>query len=244
MQTQKGPHASATPSSSAKRPKTKRKLFPDTGHSDANWIVSYADMMTLLCVFFILMFTLANPDPEKMEKLKKDTTHFFGGQYRIPYENIVEKLREVVKEKNLEKNVVVEADESGVKVTFMGTLFFNSGKAELLPEGLDILERMGEVAKEEAPGFKVVVEGHTDDVPIESQVYPSNWELSGARASRVIRKFETMGFDRSLLNAIGYADTRPVKPNRDPNGNAIPVNQAENRRVVLRLVKVNIGSTK
>jgi chemotaxis protein MotB len=68
-------------------------------------------------------------------------------------------------------------------------------------------------------------------------MFPSNWELSGARAARVVRMFETMGFDRRQLQAIGYADTKPLVPNRDAQGAAIPQNQAQNRRVVLRVIR-------
>jgi chemotaxis protein MotB len=206
-------------------------------HSDSNWIVSYADMMTLLCVFFVLMYSLSKPDVKKLEEIKKETTKYFGGAYKVPFENLVDKIRELAKAKGLEKIVTIEADESGVSATFHGTIFFESGRAELLPDGLDILSKMGDVIKREAPGFKIVVEGHTDDNPIKSPIYPSNWELSGARASRVIRMFESMGFDRKLLTGIGYSDTRPVLPNRDANNAALPLNQSQNRRVVLRVLR-------
>lgn len=206
-------------------------------HGDGNWIISYADMMTLLCVFFVLMYSLSSPDPRKIEEVKRQTVQYFGGAYKLPFQNLVEKLKAVVKEKGLEKVVNVEADETGVSATFRGTVFFDSGKAELLPEGSEMLSKLGQVLKQEAPGFKVVVEGHTDDTPIESKLFPSNWELSGGRASRVIRMFESMGFERKLLTAIGYGDTRPVAPNRDEKGVVLPRNQSENRRVVLRVLK-------
>lgn len=206
-------------------------------HSDSNWIVSYADMMTLLCIFFILMYTLSRPDPKKIEELRKETSHYFGGVYKLPFQALADTIKKVIKENGLEKIVGIESDETGVTATFHGAVFFDSGKAELLPQGVDVLQKLGAILKKQAPDFKIIVEGHTDDVPIVSQLFPSNWELSGARASRVIRMFESMGFNPSRLTAIGYADTRPVAPNQDAKGIPIPANRAQNRRVVMRILK-------
>lgn len=206
---------------------------------EGNWIISYADMMTLLCVFFVLMYSMANPDPKKYEEFKRETATAFGGKYKQPYQQLVDKLQEVIKQQGLEKVVKIEADESGVSATFQGTIFFDSGKTDLISEGSNVLQKVGDVLKNEAKGFHIVVEGHTDDVPIVSQNFPSNWELSGARAARVVRMFETMGFDRKTLQAIGYADTKPLVPNRDAQGAALPQNQSQNRRVVLRVIRAD-----
>jgi chemotaxis protein MotB len=194
-------------------------------------------MMTLLCVFFVLMYSLSKPDQKKIEELKKETTQYFGGHYKMPYENLVDKLKQMAKDKGLEQIISIESDETGVTTTFRGTLFFESGKTELLPDGVEILKTVGGILQKEAPGFQIVVEGHTDDNPIVSPIFPSNWELSGARASRVIRMFESQGFNRKLLTGIGYADTRPIIANRDEQGTPIPLQQAQNRRVVLRVLK-------
>lgn len=204
---------------------------------DGNWIVSYADMMTLLCVFFIIMFSLSKIDPKKIEEAKRDTVEFMGGKYSVPYEGMVEKIRKVLIEKNLEKQVQVDSDETGVSIIFRGTVFFESGSASILDDGKDILMKLSDVIKKEAPNFKIVVEGHTDDVPIVSPTFPSNWELSAARASSVIRLFEVLGFKRDLLTAVGYSDTRPVAPNLDEKGVPIPNNRATNRRVVIKVLK-------
>lgn len=204
---------------------------------EGNWIVSYADMMTLLCVFFVLMYSMASPDPKKYEEFKRETVTAFGGTYKQPYQQLVDKLQQVIQQQGLEKVVKIEADETGVSATFQGTVFFDSGKTDLITEGQSVLQKVGDVIKKEAAGFKVIVEGHTDDLPIVSQAYPSNWELSGARAARVVRLFETQGFDRKILRAIGYADTKPLVPNRDAQGAPIALNQAQNRRVVLRVMK-------
>ena len=79
----------------------------------------------------------------------------------------------------------------------------------------------------------MTVEGHTDDNPISSPMFPSNWELSSARASSVIREFEKYGFDPSKLTAEGFGSSRPMVPNRDSKGNPLEENQELNRRVIV-----------
>jgi chemotaxis protein MotB len=89
-----------------------------------------------------------------------------------------------------------------------------------------------------AEGYRIRVEGHTDDTPIDTPQFPSNWELSTARASAVVHYFLEQGVPAERLRAVGYADTEPKVPNRDAAGNPIPANQAQNRRVVIKLEKI------
>jgi chemotaxis protein MotB len=193
--------------------------------------------MTLLAVFFIMMLSMATIDAGKMEDMKKEAVKYFGGSYKIPYEHMMAKIKEMIKANHLEDKVSVSSDELGVTASFHGAVFFDSGKSEINAEGNDVLTKLGEIIKKEAAGFKIVVEGHTDDVPMQSDIYPSNWELSGARSARVVRMFETQGFDRTLMTPIGFSDTRPILPNRDEQGNPNPVNQSQNRRVVIKILK-------
>jgi chemotaxis protein MotB len=81
------------------------------------------------------------------------------------------------------------------------------------------------------------VEGHTDDSPISSGRFPSNWELSSDRANLILRMLEAKGFPRPHLQSQGYADTRPIAPNRDDKGNVIPENRGLNRRITIKILK-------
>ena len=103
------------------------------------------------------------------------------------------------------------------------------------------LRPVGEaLASGKLQNLSFIVEGHTDDNPINSDKFPSNWELSSHRASAVLRLFEENGFEKKHLRAIGFADTLPVLPNRDDNNLAISENQSQNRRIVLKLVRATI----
>ena len=81
--------------------------------------------------------------------------------------------------------------------------------------------------------YKITVEGHSDNIPIQSTQFPSNWELSSARASAVARYLIAQGFPKEKIQVVGLADTRPLVPNQDDNGDPIPENQSRNRRIVI-----------
>ena len=117
--------------------------------------------------------------------------------------------------------------------------FFSSGQAELSDEGQRILgDLTAKLTSRNYINYSITVEGHTDDNPIHTPQFPSNWELSSARASAVVRFFIEHGIDPQRLRAAGYADVFPKVPNRDSHGNALPQNQAQNRRVIIKLEKI------
>jgi chemotaxis protein MotB len=121
--------------------------------------------------------------------------------------------------------------ENGVELSLRGAAFFDLASADIKSAGLPLLRDIA--ATLAGTPYKVTVEGHTDNLPIESWLYPSNWELSSARASRVARFLIDHGVAREHLRVEGLADTMPVAPNTDEAGRSIPENQAKNRRVVI-----------
>lgn len=205
---------------------------------EGNWLVSYADMMTLLFGFFVLVSAFSTPDAEKIEKLKKATVEYMDAPYVEPTEGLAESLQQVLQDYKLEDDVKIVATEEGLTMSSRGTVFFDSGSAELKPIAQDLLERVGDVIVEMARGFKVYVEGHTDDAPINTSRFPSNWELSAARASVVVRLLETRGFPHAQLRPVGLADVEPTLPNYDKRGRPLEENRARNRRIVIRLQKM------
>lgn len=138
-----------------------------------------------------------------------------------------------------------KVEQEGRHVTtfsFNSTAFFGSGSATLSNSGEVILQDVvTDLKSEEFKDYLVTVEGHTDDAPIGTSEFPSNWELSTARAAAVVRFFLDRGIPARRLRAAGYADTFPLVSNRDANGKAIPENQAKNRRVVIALEKVEMN---
>ena len=138
-------------------------------------------------------------------------------------------------------------EQQGDRITIFqlsSAAFFASGTATLSDPGQSILgSLLGRLQSPAFAAYRITVEGHTDDAPISSAQFPSNWELSAARAAAVVRFFVEHGVPADRLRAAGYADTHPLAPNRDAAGNPIPENQATNRRVVIELEKIDHGNT-
>jgi chemotaxis protein MotB len=212
-------------------------------HGEGNWLVSYADMMTLLVGFFVILLSFANVDETKYEKAKESISKEFGGIYQMPYNEIVDAIRKKLEDSGAGGQFTISSTQSGIEISFLGTVFFVSGSADVKPEGKMLLDKVLPTIKKESVDFDVVIEGHTDDVPLAGGgVYKNNFELSSIRACRVLDFFMEMGFSKTHLTAVGFGETRPLVPNRDEDGEALIENQSQNRRVVIRLTKKSSSS--
>lgn len=203
---------------------------------EGNWLVSYADMMTLLVGFFVILLSFSRIDQEQLEALKKVLSIEFGGSYHAPFGTLADRIRAELDKQGLGNQYVIKQNESGVIIAFRGSVFFDLGSAALRPEGQKLLASIIPVIKANAKTFDITVEGHTDDVPIGAEFkYKSNWELSSIRACNVLESFEKAGFDPAKITAIGYGESRPIVPNHDTNGIPIPKNRDANRRVLIKI---------
>ncbi|OGR92302.1 MAG: hypothetical protein A2992_06765 [Elusimicrobia bacterium RIFCSPLOWO2_01_FULL_59_12] len=180
------------------------------GHPAPAWLVNYADLMTELSCFFIILYALSASLNKDVQKAKKE-------------------VEETMKQEQVQGQVKV--DKEGMKITLEEqgeNVFFNSGSADLSPRMKEIMAKivpsLRTLAKE---NHQIIVEGHTDDVPIHNPQFPSNWELSTARATSVVQyMIRGLQFPPDRLGAIGYGQFQPVVPNDSPE------NQSRNRRVV------------
>ncbi len=189
------------------------------------WMLSYADMITLLFTFFVLLYAISNPDPLKMQLL----SNYFSQDKKMTFTELQQKIEEYIVDKKVQQQVTVKLTSKGVEVSFKDRALFDIGKADLKSAAYPILSEIGNLLNyEEISDRKISVEGHTDSIPIKSPVYPSNWELSSARSANVVRFLVSQGLNYKRFESIGYADTRPVVPETD-----IVRGQAENRRVVI-----------
>jgi len=186
------------------------------------WLISYADLMTLLFGFFVLMYSFASANDEAKEKIKQSVSEFAGGQYTTEFKEVAQDIQKKIKDIELEGQVDVFDSLDGVKIVSRGTLFFDSASTALNPRARNLIDEIATILKVKAKSMLILVEGHTDDVPIQTQTIPSNWELSSLRAGTVVRIFEQAGVERDHLRALGLADTNPVLPNRNQQGEAIP----------------------
>ena len=155
-------------------------------------------------------------------------------------------ITQVLQEAGIEKESALRYDPRGVAVTFKSTLFFDTLSSEVKPEGKIVLQKLIEGvssrARDEKKSYRIVVEGHTDSRPVIGGAFPSNWELSSARAARVVRMFLDHGFAADRLTAIGYADTYPEAPGRFPSGEWDERALTKNRRVVIRILDPKVDA--
>ncbi|MGA1871075.1 MAG: flagellar motor protein MotB [bacterium] len=138
---------------------------------------------------------------------------------------IMSELDESVRHLELGEDIEISPVDRGVLLKIKGELLFPLGKAEIIKGGIDVLDKIALVIKRH-PSYEIMIEGHTDNLPIHTDIFPSNWELSAARASSVVRLLiEKYHLPPEFFTAVGYADTRPLLPNTTSE------NRAKNRRV-------------
>lgn len=208
---------------------------------DDSWQVSYLDIITILLGFLVILLSfseLNNGESFSVSDLFKssdDQSEFIT----TPIEKIKEELEILLKPEIDAGQLEIFRELNDVRIRFKSDDLYNSGSAQLQDDATQILNRvLAAFQLIEYNDFEIDVEGHTDNVPISSSSFPSNWELSTSRASNIVRYFSEMGLPQKRLKASGYADSRPLV-NFDDQGNPMPANKDENRRVVLRLYYSN-----
>lgn len=203
----------------------------DEGDSEP-WLVSYADLMTLLFGFFSMLFTFATFDDADHVRIRRDLAKYFGGAIAGQEQNAL--VRNPASELRLPGDF--RSETNGKLVSFVTTARFEEGGAKVSVELRKSLEVLAELVRATGARYHIRIEGHTDDTPLRpGGLYSSNWELSAARAAAVLAVFEDWGFSPDILSAAGYGPSQPVAPNRDAQGKPIPENQKENRRIVIKV---------
>jgi chemotaxis protein MotB len=223
------------------------------------WLVSYADFITLLFAFFVVLYASAEKSESKTkaaEESIRSSLHMVmeggGGPDLINMETgaLIAPLgshnplgspvdmqryyqRQVEQKLSVEERgkVVQEIDHdlNGVRIRLIDTNLFNPGSAELNPSSLDGLKKIAEVLRRAKQ--EIVIEGHTDNTPVSGDAFPSNWELGAMRATAVLRYMQaSFNFPKDKISAASYADTRPLTTNDTPQG------RARNRRIELYVI--------
>jgi chemotaxis protein MotB len=254
------------------------------------WLTTFNDLMTLLMVFFVLMFSMGTIDSRKIKKFQHTLQSGLGmllagkevkvgvieplvrriAEDNRTVEELIEDLKkdyhelsgsdsetDSIEDESLDDSSLSDGDkpertpgrvdhaldaltidpdikvtytEKGARVTLENKILFKLGIADINPEGLPTLDKIIRVI-EKSPN-PARVEGHTDNIPIHTEKFPSNWELSVARAVNVVKYFiEGGGIDPGRLSAVGYGDSRPLYPDDSQEA------RARNRRVEIVIVK-------
>ena len=228
-----------------------------TYDDDAPWLVTYSDLVTILLVFFVMLYTIVSENNEKykhaVETIQvqlKDTEGLIGlmelmeipesADTQITIEDITglrsrsdvlyEKVVKFAKSSQKKKDISTRILNGKIVVTINGKALFDSGSATLT---LDSLPAFDEIVKilDDYPEYNINIKGHTDNIPISTPFFPSNWELSALRATTVLKYLVSRGVPPQRLTATGYGDSMPLVPNTSEE------NRALNRRVEFVLEK-------
>jgi len=247
----------------------RRKKQPEEHENHERWLISYADFITLLFAFFVVMYSISSinegkyrvlsdslenafrnrpsdnplqlqPQPKPIKPApSKPTQPTIDPKLKERTENMRQMAQELVKvlAPLIDANQVkLTQSVRGITVELNAAVLFAPGQATLQPESIKALTEVAKILAE-APN-QIQIEGHTDDIPISTPLYPSNWELSSARASSVVRLFSSNNVAAERMVAIGYADNRPVVPNTDNES------RARNRRVTMLIISETPNPTK
>lgn len=226
----------------------KKKQEESAAGGAPGWMVTYGDLMSLLLTFFVLLVSFSSIQESKFLQAlgslkgalgvlpKYESTVFrqyilmprLNRRERVRVTMLMKKLRQALEEKKLQKHVKLNVKENGILIRIDAPVLFDLGKANLKPEIYPILDKIVELTM----GWpnEIRIEGHTDNLPIHTKEFPSNWELSAARAISVLRYFVSKGVPSSRLSAVGYGEFHPLVPNTSPE------NRAKNRRVEIYIL--------
>jgi chemotaxis protein MotB len=237
-----------------------RKKYDDESDSDNHdrWMVSYADFITLLFAFFVVMYALSSINEGKYRVLSNSLVNAFGRVPTAQLKNeaapsglplalpprqrssealrrekeqltgVARNIQNVMAPLVQQGKVRVTQSARGVNVEINASVLFAPGDARLSGESMEALRAVADVLKND--DHAIQVEGHTDSVPIKNAQFPSNWELSAVRASSVVRLFIDSGIGEKRMTAVGHGPTQPVGPNDTPDG------RLRNRRVSVMIL--------
>lgn len=209
--------------------------------TDSNWMITMSDVMSLLLVFFIMFFVMTR-NTVKSEEIESERTAKnpvgVAGALRDD-DPIGERIRDELNmgfaDLAVDEHVSVRATNRDVIIAMKDKVLFNPGEADVLDATEPVLGTIAGIIQR-YPEFHVEIDGHTDNVPITTPLYPSNWELSVARATSVLKYFiDEHHMDPSRFSVRGNADQRPIAPNDTPE------NRARNRRVEIKLKRPESG---
>jgi len=211
---------------------------PQRNEGDVDsWLMSYADMITLLMCFFIIFVSVSEPKKDKFSVITKGIAEKFGAvDLSTPFRGTMQGIQGIVERHRVLRDIAVEGSDKGVELELSSDKFYQDGQVDFNPDSMDILNEIAaELKKSDFVTYRIAVEGYTDDTPISTPLFPSNWEFSSARASRMVRFLLDQGVKPSQIKAVGFGDSKPKLANTDSAGRPIAENRRINRRVIIRL---------
>ena len=223
--------------------KTPEKIYDSDPTEDTSWLLTYGDIITLLMIFFVLLFSTSKVSQEKFDQVAQSINQSLnrpGPDPKVadtvitPLAEAQTILEQLIKAEGLEQKMTTKRTRAGLMIELSSNSFFDSGSADVRSSMFKTLQDLSHVIQNlPTNDYRVEIEGHTDNVPIKTARFPSNWELSAMRSINVLNIFEETGLPKDRIIATAFAETKPKVANTNARGVDLPENQAKNRRVVV-----------
>lgn len=199
------------------------------------WLMSLSDLMILLFVLFVVMFSFAFKRLKAVERKQMVAEISAKAAPQDPSVEIGEKFKKFVEDQKLDSSIAVTRKDGSVVMEIKDQLLFDSGTYAVRAEGTQVMNELRTVLEKVPAPFRIGIEGHTDDSTLYSSTIRDNWELAGKRALSVFYSLNLSPDIQKRVVVTSLGAMSPLVPNRDPQGTALPQNQAKNRRVTLRI---------
>lgn len=214
----------------------KRSYQNEDSDIDTNaWLATYGDMITLLMCFFVIFFSISEVNVALFEDLKNGFESDITNKETKSPISLLAKQLDSIYDNPADDNLDVEVDllKRGINIRLASKDLFKSGDAQLSRSGRKTVDDIANSLLSIVERYNLTcdIEGHTDDIPIRSYKFPSNWELSASRAANVLRQMIDSGIPKEQSRAIGFSDIRPIIEPRDSTGSLVKGARAANRRV-------------
>lgn len=200
--------------------------------SDEGWLLSYADLITNLLIFFVMLLAAAEISRTKMQKIAQNLSGIESAQ---SLSSIQSEIEAQIRAEGLQDLIRTDLTEDGLELSLNSGLVFDSGRGNIRPEMESLLDSMLKTLAPYSGRYDFAVEGHTDSTPIlPGGLFRSNWELSTERANAVRARLEQVGVQKTRIRVEGYADTKPL-PEKSLVGLSREERLARHRRVIVRV---------
>lgn len=214
----------------------KKSYQKEDSDIDTNaWLATYGDMITLLMCFFVIFFSISEVNIALFEDLKNGFESDITNKETKSPISLLAKQLDSIYDNPVDDNLDVEVDllKRGINIRLASKDLFRSGDAQLSRSGRKTVDDISNSLLSIVERYNLTcdIEGHTDDTPIRSYKFPSNWELSASRAANVLRQMIDSGIPKEQSRAIGFSDIRPIIEPRDSTGSLVKGARAANRRV-------------
>lgn len=238
-----------------------RKKRHEEHENHERWLVSYADFITLLFAFFVSMYAISsvnegkfrimseslaiafNPSMYTSTKMQegprfvREQRSHMADEFKDMFTNNYQKIQAALEELEKDKKLTLLQDEQKITIRISEGTLFGPGSDVLLSEAMPVIDEVARVLVGLPNGIRI--EGHTDNVPISTERFPSNWDLSTARSLKILKYFiDAHGYDPRKLSALGFGEFRPIDTNDTPSG------RIKNRRVDIMVLDPNMASVR